>query len=159
MSALAATNILEAGDVRAFRAGFAKAFAHLPQPKTDREAEIMLHSARTQTQGVTFAKRAYSHRWLTERNLPSSLPDQLRPKAERLYPRIVTAVGIACGSLNPALKPLADAVRRSMENAVQDCYANGDTDPGIVKQQMLIARKTELHRLVGAAVPLSAVRW
>lgn len=74
---------------------------HLPGPKTRAEIEIVLHSARTQAGSVTFRKRAYSHRWLMERGLPSHLPDDLRPKAERIYPRIVEGVGIAVKARDP----------------------------------------------------------
>ena len=141
--------LLEDGDVDALRLAWAKAAPHLPQPQTRAEAEIVMHHARTQAESMAFPKRAYSHRWLAERNLPSGLPDNLKPRAERMYPKIVSAVGIACGSMNSAMAPVALAIRGAMEEAVQHCYADGRTEPAFVKAQMMIARAAETRRLFG----------
>lgn len=104
----------------------------------------MLHAARTVSESVPFQARAYSHRWLTERGLPSQLPDALKPKAERAYPRVVSGVGI---SVNSKYVEVKNRVRGAMEYAVEDCYAMGDEDPVIVKKQMFEARKRELRGL------------
>jgi len=64
---------------------------HLPQPKNNEEALITLHYARTEAWSIPVRLRCYSHAWLTERGLPSALPDWLRPKVRRLYPHKVDA--------------------------------------------------------------------
>lgn len=138
--------ILETGDLARFRATFAKMSPHLPQPKNDEQAAIMLHHVRTQADNLGFKLRAYSHRWLTERSIPSGLPDELKPRAERMYPKIVTAVGISVHSKYPVVR---DAIRGAMETAVQECYAEGVTDPKIVSAQMQAARAREQRGLMG----------
>lgn len=131
---------LEDMDVERARRLWAYASPHLPQPETDGEAVAVMHHARTAAGSVPMRARAYSHRWLLDHGLPSGLPDGLKPKAERMYPRIVTAVGIAVKAMSEHHKPLARAVQRAMSDAVADCYANGDTAPEIVKSRMLEAR-------------------
>jgi hypothetical protein len=131
-------------DVPGIRAIWAKISPHLPQPKTDGEALAALHAARTASESVPLRMRAYSHRWLTERQLPSQLPDRLKPSAEQICPRVATSVGIAVGSPIPVVR---DCIRGAMEYAVHDCYANGDTDPAIVKPQMMEARRKERKAL------------
>jgi hypothetical protein len=108
-----------------------------------------MHHARTQTETVSLKARAWSHRWLTERGLPSGLPDRLKPSAERIYPRVATSVGISVNTRSPWLKPAMVEVRRSMEDAVEDCYANGDTAPAIVRPRMFEAREKTLRSLFG----------
>jgi len=103
-----------------------------------------MHMARTSSGTVPVGLRVYSHRWLMERGLPSHLPDDLKPKGDRIYPVKVGAVGIAVGSKYP---PVATAVRGAMEYAVYDCYANGDEAPEIVKPRMLEAKTRELRGL------------
>ena len=130
-------------DVAGVKALWAHLAPHLPQPD-DAQALAALHVARTAAESMPLAKRAYSHRWLTERNLPSQLPDRLKPSAERLYPETVGAVGISANSKHLAVK---QGVQEAMQNAVEDCYANGDTDPLIVKPRMMEARAKELRGL------------
>jgi hypothetical protein len=141
---------LEAGDVRLCRKMWAAFMPHLPVP-TPEEAEAVMHHARTGAETVSFKARAWSHRWLTERGLPSGLPDKLKPSAERIYPRVVDAVGISVNSRSPWLKPAMVEVRKSMEDAVSDCYANGDTAPAIVRPEMFKARERTMRQLFGRA--------
>lgn len=131
-------------DVPGIRAIWAKLSPHLPQPKDDKEALAALHVARTAAESVPFKHRAYSHRWLTERALPSQLPNKLKPSAEQVVPRIATSVGIAVGSEIPFVR---DSVRGAMEYVVYDCYANGDTEPEVVKPLMMEARRKERKAL------------
>lgn len=138
---------LEAGDVRLCRRMWASFFPDMPQPD---DAEAAMHLARTASATVSFKARAWSHRWLTERGLPSQLPDRLKPSAERLYPRIAEGVGISVNCRNPLLKPAMIEVREAMEHAVADCYANGDTDPAIVRPRMAEAREKTLLQLFGS---------
>jgi hypothetical protein len=112
---------------------------HLPQPRNDAEVLTSIHCARTYAQSIAFRLRAYSHAWLVERGLPSGLPDYLRPSAERMYPRVVDAVGIAVGA-PPHRRELGLAVRHAMSDAVEDCYADGNKDPAFVKARMFEAR-------------------
>jgi hypothetical protein len=137
---------LEAGDVRLCKKMWAAFNPHLPQPE---DPEAAMHMARTVAETVSFKARAYSHCWLTERGLPSQLPDRLKPSAERLYPRPVEAVGISVNCRNPWLKPAMVEVREAMEAIVSDCYANGDTNPLIVKPRMQEARERTMRQLFG----------
>jgi len=114
---------------------------HLPQPKNNEEVLVTIHYARTTAQTVPLKLRCYSHAWLTERGLPSGLPDWWRPKAARLYPHQVTAVGVSVKALSEANAPLARAIEKAMSDAVQECYADGVTDPDIVKSRMDAARQ------------------
>lgn len=141
---------LEDGDVAALRGLWATVSPHLPQPANDAEAEIAMHVARTQAESVTIRKRAYSHRWLEERTLPSSLPDRLKPDVDRLYPRVVEAVGISVNFRSPALKPAGALVQRAMSDVVEDMFANGDREPGLVKRRMFEAKDDEMRRLFGS---------
>ena len=131
-------------DVAGMRAAWLVAAPHLPQPTADSDTIAAMHVARTVAESIPLRHRAYSHRWLTERALPSQLPDHLKAAAERLYPKIVASVGIAVRSKYPEI---VTRVRGSMEYAVNDCYAMGDEDPVIVKREMMEARKRELRGL------------
>lgn len=131
-------------DIEHARRVSAAANPHLVVPLKDEAVLQTLHLARTATEGIPFRFRAYSHRWLTERALPSMLPDMLKPSAERLYPRVVDAVGISVASKYPVV---ADNIRGAMEYVVNDCYANGDNDPLIVRPLMLEARHKEKRAL------------
>jgi hypothetical protein len=122
---------------------------HLPQPKNELEARITMHHACTQAHNVNLRSRAYSHRWLLDHGYPSGLPDELKPKAERMFPHIVDAIGIACGSASSAMKPVVEHVQRAMENVVLEHYADGVHDPKIIKPRMLEARKSTIKKLLG----------
>lgn len=139
---------LEAGDVRLCRRMWASVFPSLPQPGP-KEAEASMHMARTGAETVSFKARAYSHSWLTERGYPSQLPDNLKPSANRMYPHVVTSVGISVNTRNPLLKPAMLEVKAAMETAVLDCYANGDTDPIVVSERMAAARQQTMKQLFG----------
>lgn len=122
---------------------------HLHQPKDDVEMAIVLHHARTQSDQVPLKARAYSHAWLSERNLPTGLPDHLRASAERLCPVIVDAVAISCRASSALMAPIVGLVRASMENAVSDAYAEGRREPGFVRVRMEEARVKTVRQLVG----------
>lgn len=149
MSALTFRNLLEAGDVEGLRASWSSLFSGMPQPETREQAEIAMHYARTQANSIALRARAYSHRWLTERDLLSGLPDVLRPSAERMYPVVAAAVGISVNTHNPFLRPAMAEVQGSMENAVMDAYADGRTDPVFVTARMNEARDRTMRALFG----------
>jgi hypothetical protein len=113
---------------------------HLPQPKNNEEALATIHYARTQARSIPIRLRCYSHAWLCERGLPSGLPDVWKPKAARLYPHQVKAVGISVKALSEANVPRARAIEKAMSDAVLECYADGVTDSDIVKSRMNAAR-------------------
>lgn len=141
--------MLEAGDVDGLMQYHAKVLPHLPQlNRVDSEAGM--HMSRTELDCITFKKRAYSHAWLIERGLPSRLPDSLLSSAERLYPRVVEGVGISVNAKGEWLKPAALAIRKAMENAVADIYANGDgSNVELINLRMYEARKREERKLFG----------
>src|SRR5437868_1304713 len=96
---------MEVGDVEGLRRAWAKVGPKMPQPATYEQAEIIMHYARTQARWLNLKGRAYSHAWLRERLLPSGLPDELKPRAERLCPVIAEAVGISVNFGGGYLKP------------------------------------------------------
>jgi hypothetical protein len=135
-------NALESLDVDLVRKIWSHVMPHLPQPSNEREALIVMHMARTGSRSIRFRDRAYSHAWLTERSIPSNLPDKLRPRAERMYPRSVDGVGIAVRNVTP----IALKIRRAMEEAVLD---SGVANPILTKRAILAARAKIRKRLLG----------
>jgi hypothetical protein len=137
-------------DVALMRKLWKHVFPHLPQVDSDEEALATLHHARTQSDHIVLKLRAYSHRWLLERSIPSGLPDEMRQSAERMYPVITRAVGISVNSRNPILKPIMGLVRESMENAVLEAHADGRIDDSpFVTERMAEARNQTMRKLLG----------
>lgn len=134
--------LLEDGDVDGLWQAWGRIAPHLPQPKSREDAEVSMHMARTAARSIPEAYRVYSHRWLTERGYPSQLPGEMLPK-------IVEAVGISVNFRSGLFASAATAVRCSMETAVEDCFANGDRAPEIVRKQMFAARDREMRSLFG----------
>lgn len=131
---------LETLDTDALGKIWAQAMPNMPQLKTDKARLAAAHMARTQMPTIAFKLRAYSHQWLLERGYSSQLPDEMRRSAERVYPVKVGVVGISVNT--PAHRAEHGSyIRTEMENAVLDCYANGDTDPRIVHPRMMEVRK------------------
>jgi len=122
---------------------------NMPQPQSDLEAEITMHHACTQANNIRFKSRAYSHHWLKDHGYPSGLPDYLRPRAERMYPKVVDAVGIAVSSMSEAMEPVIPIIRGAMENVVLEHYADGVKNPEILKPRMLEARDQAIKKLFG----------
>jgi hypothetical protein len=130
-----------------------KLWAHVrpnfPQPDTDADVEITIHYSRTLTNSISFRPRAYSHAWLMERGLPSGLPDKLRPRAERMYPRVVPGVGLSVNFSSPEMQPVKIVVQGAMEDAIREVHADGKiTDAPLVKQRMAEARKRVFKELM-----------
>jgi len=122
----------------------------LPQPDNDSDALVSLHLARTQAHTIPFRARAYSHRWLVDQGYPSALPDNLKPKAERIYPRVVDAVGISVNALSNLFKPITGIVRGAMEDAVMEMHCDRvPLDDPRVKPRMLEARQKTVKKLLG----------
>jgi hypothetical protein len=141
---------LESGDYRACAAAWAKIAPHLPQPKDDAEAEATMHYARTLANGVRMRERAYSHRWLLDRGLPSGLPDHLKPRAERIYPVIVTGVATVALAASSITRPIRGHIEAAMSEAVAECYADGhENDIPKIRGRIREARDRTLKQLVG----------
>lgn len=141
--------LLEAGDVDGLRKVWAQCMPHLPQPQSREQAEIVMHRARTEAESLPFKHRAYSHRWLTERALPSGLPSGLQPRAEQVPAVITEGVGIAVKASNPLFASAAQEVRVAMEIAVEEAYADGRRDPVFVRAHMDEARARTHKALFG----------
>ena len=137
---------LEAVDVNGMRRLWDKVRPQFPL-HDDAGMTIAIHLSRTQCEAVQFKLRAYSHAWLCERGLPSQLPDNLKPKAQRLYPIIASAVGIAVLSKYPTVKR---EVTNAMRHAVLEAEADGRlTDDPFVKSRMQEARAYIKKKLYG----------
>lgn len=150
MTSAAFRQLLEDGDIDGLRSAWAQLFPAMPQPETRHDAEIVMHSARTVASSIPFNKRAYSHCWLVERMLPSQLPDNLKPKAERLYPRVVGGVGISVNMRSEWMKPAALEVRAALEHAVLEAYADGREEPAFIRQRMKEVKHRKVRALFGA---------
>jgi hypothetical protein len=137
-------------DVGGIRRLFKHVRPDLPQPQNDREALFAIHHARTQAATFSLRLRAYSHAWLLDNGYPSGLPDDLKPKAERLYPRFVEGVGIACKGNSEVGRLIAPIIQGAMSDAVMDIYAdNRSPDPVLVKSRMMEARTLTVKKLIG----------
>ena len=139
-------------DVPGIRTAWAQRSPHLPQPTSDHEALICIHRARTQAGSIPFRLRAYSHRWLVERGLPSGLPDRMRPRAEQVVTQVVEGVGVAVIAGSSLTRPIVGMVRNAMSDAASECYADGQREPEIVRRRMLEARATTVRHLLGLKV-------
>lgn len=138
-------------DVASFRRLWRHTHPQLEQPGSDHDALVMIHVARTQAESVPLKARAYSHRWLLDHDLPSTLPDVLRPRAERMYPKRVQSVGVGVIASSPFMVPIAAMMQADQVDAVRDAYANGDTDPVLVKRLIKEAGENTLKKLLGSA--------
>lgn len=134
--------LLEDGDVDGLLKAWARVAPHLPQPASRDQAEITMHMARTAAESIPMKARHYSHHWLLDRMLPSQLP----PKD---LPVIAEAVGISVNFGSKLLEPAAREIQGAMEDAVNDCYANGETQVPFVRERMADARDRTIKALFG----------
>lgn len=123
-------------DIVAIRELWTHISPHLPPPADDGEALIQIHLARTATERIPFRFRAYSHKWLTERKIHSLLPDELRPRAERMYPRIVSAVGVCVATIGNKKTDYHHHVSTALCEVVENFYADGIEDPVVISAAM-----------------------
>lgn len=145
---------MEELDVAAVRRLHAHVSPHLPQPKTDAEALATLHIARTQSPLLEDGLRFYSHAWLLDRGLPSQLPDNLKPKAERLYPRQAHAVGLSVNVGSPLLEPAVPIIEGAINAAIGEAFDDGrGLDVAFVKARMGEARDKIKKQLFGRWSP------
>jgi hypothetical protein len=120
-----------------------------PQTSMHDDAGMLaaIHLARTKSELIRFKLRAYSHAWLLDRGYPSLLPDELRPKAHRLYPVIALGVGIAVRSKYPEV---ITTITSAMSDAVLEAEALKRLwDSPYVKMRMMEARHRATKKLFG----------
>lgn len=142
---------IEAGDIQAVQRISRAAEPHLPA-MSDADAELVIHQTRVRSESISFPKRAWSHRWLTERGHESGLPDHLKPKADQVCPVIVSAVGIALSTTSKILASAMPEIRQAMEDAVLDAQAHGKLeDSAFVRARMLEAKTRRVRELFGSA--------
>jgi len=139
---------LEAGDSKELRRLWSHSHSHLPQV-SEKEAEKMLHLARCGTGTLPLKLRAYSHRWLVERNIPSPLPDEIRPECERLYPRIADSVALCFRASNPAFKEVAAYAQHKASLAVEEMWAENDKDPLRVRNRIKEVKLQSEREMLG----------
>lgn len=123
---------------------------HLPPITSSGQALNVLHMARTSTNSIPIKLRQYSHQWLTDRAMPSGLPDHLKPNAEQAGNRIVDTVGISVNSSEPEV---SERIATVMEYAVMDAYSDNQKNPHFVRQRMLEARMKERRALGLRSLP------
>lgn len=150
--ALQAGGVLQPGvmDMPRFRAAAKAAMPQIPQDFDDAAMLVLMHQTRTAKEACIPRLRFYSHRWLGERGRASALPDRLKRSAERMYPRAVPLVGIIVWSKFGG-KYAEQALGRAMSNKVEELFADGDTDPLIVRPEMMRANFRERE---GLEIPL-----
>lgn len=123
---------------------------HLPR-LSDKQAELIMHQARTASRSLPLKARAWSHRWLCERGEESLLPDRLRPSAEQICPRVALGVGLAVKT-SPDLAEAGRIIRGAMEDAVLDAEAHGKLADGVfVRARILEARTVARRKLFGSS--------
>lgn len=141
---------LEEMDVQGIRSLWQLLAPGMPQPKNDYEAMVQIHMARAQMPNLTARQRYYSHRWLLDHNMFSPLPDHEKPAAERMYPQVVSSVGISINAGSDLVKPIVPHVQSAMEHAVHEAYADGRRDDiPHIKSRMAEARSTVVRKLLG----------
>lgn len=136
-------------DIVAIRKLSSYVFPDAPQPLNDQEALATIHYARTQSVWLDLRSRAYSHSWLLDHDLPSALPDELKPRAERMYPRVVEGVGIAVKVSSDWLRPVAKIIHKAMTNAVMEAYTDRRTESWFIKTRIMEARSNAVKTLLG----------
>ncbi len=137
------------GDVRRTRHLWAQVSPDMPQPESDAEAEVILHQARAAADSVPMQKRIYSHAFLSERGLPSQLPDGMKPPRERKGPPVIfpaALIGVGTLSSSAGRREEAKAMERAMADAVGDMITSGITDRERIAKRMWEARDAFIQR-------------
>lgn len=136
-------------DIEAFRRLWGHVSAHLVQPQNEFQALAMMHNARTQAASIDLRRRAYSHQWLIANNLPSMLPNDLKPKAEQIDFRFVYGVGLAVKTISkdPERAIIAKELRAAMAGAAEEAVHEGRLDTEFLRARMADARAKRLREL------------
>jgi len=123
--------------------GYTKLTKHINpalSPENSWQAAFQIHLARSGMRSMPINLRFYSHCWLRDSGLAqhSLLPDKLKPRAERMYPVGVQAVGV----MTRTKTDRALAIRKVMEDAVLETQADGlDLGDRRVHERMLEMRQ------------------
>ena len=133
---------LDNGDALRLLQIYGSLFPKLPKPADIEEAQVILHQARTGAESVKLEKRLYSHAWLDERRLKSSLPDELKPPKKRIFPIISSAVGVAVKSFSRRSDRVEEAasLEQVMARAAGDMVRDGIYDRARIAPVMWAAR-------------------
>ena len=125
---------------------------HMAKPESDEQTLMVLHMARTALDSAKFEARAYSHAWLCERSLPSQLPDKLKPRADRLYPRIVTAAAYSINFKSSFLKPIKSLVMKAIDERMNELWADSKKTPDaqLVLKEICDTKNNIMRALVGS---------
>lgn len=146
-------------DVAAARRLHRQMSPHLPQPGDDREALATLHVARTQLGVMPLKARAYSHRWLLDHGMPSALPDNLKPMADRLYPRIAEAVIVSATARSELFRPVAPLIHDAMVAVAEDTFATDKkVDHLKLRADLREARVVAINKLFGRVLAPLALK-
>lgn len=142
---------LVAGDAALLWKMWGTWFPDFPQPQSQGDAEIHLHAARSAAGSIAIRLRCYSHHWLTERGLPSLLPAELLPQAERYTPKVAAGVGFSWGSRSRIMQTAKPEVMKAVGDRIEELAADGilESDPGKVQREMIYAKNRVLHELFG----------
>jgi hypothetical protein len=135
--------------VAGMRALHALVFPHLPAPKSDRDVLAAIHHARTQAEAMPFKARAWSHHWLVDNNLPSGLPDHLKPRAEQVCPRVAEVTGFSANFRSRILRPIKPEVEAAVTEVILDEYSGRVVRHDRLKGRMLEAKEKAIRRLAG----------
>lgn len=138
---------LAASNISGIRRLWKHVAPHLPQPTSDFDVQVMMHSARTQAESMDLSLRIYSHQWLLANDLPSQLPDHLKPVSERFGYNFRRGVGIAVMTDDPAKVEAAKIIRRAMGEAVEDAFASGKTETAFLRKRIDEARDNAIRGL------------
>jgi hypothetical protein len=146
MSARELVDCLERMDIEGVRRLWARVAPRMGS-HDDVGMQAAIHLARTKSDLIRFKLRAYSHSWLIDHGYPSLLPDEMRPRAQRIYPVTSHGVGIA-------VKSKYDEVRITVAGAMQDAVLEAEadgrlTDAPFVKGRMMEARRRATKKLFG----------
>lgn len=138
-------------DVPLLRRASAALFPEFPLPESEEEAIAQMHIARTMQSWMTLEERAYSHHWLVDRGLPTMLPPELRPGADRYRPEISKSVGVSHATGKEWLKDASPLIVQAMTRTVENNQDLIDKDPELLKDKILYARSDEFRRLFGVS--------
>jgi hypothetical protein len=116
------------------------------QPENELQAIIMLHYARTKISSMPEKLRLYSHCFLRDYNMPSALPDHLKPKAERMYPVGIRAVGTASGKFGGGKTAFNYAIEKVMSDAVLEVQADGHDLASPVMKARILEKRADFRR-------------
>lgn len=146
-------------DVAAHRRLHRHLCPHHDQPATDREALITMHLARAMRADLPLKARAYSHRWLLDNGLPSPLPDNLKPMADRLYPRVAEAVMVSAMARSDMFKPAAALIQNAMVAVAEDTFATDKKVDHIkLRADLREARVVAINQLFGRVLAPLALK-